>query len=62
MTLAVGVAVPEGLVIGADSRMTYINPRQWPLLSVDRHRPRQPVSAGLRSALVDRRILRVYGL
>lgn len=35
MTLAVTVAVPEGVVVGADSRMTYSNPRSWPRTASD---------------------------
>jgi len=35
MTLAVTVAVPEGVVDGADSRMTYNNPRGWPRIASD---------------------------
>jgi hypothetical protein len=35
MTLAVAVAVPEGLALGADSRMTYGNPRGWPRTASD---------------------------
>lgn len=35
MTITIGVAVPEGIVIGADSRTTYGNARGWPKVGSD---------------------------
>jgi len=35
MTITIGVAVPEGIVIGADSRTTYANARGWPKVGSD---------------------------
>lgn len=35
MTLAVAVAVPGGLVLAADSRSTYENPKKWPRIASD---------------------------
>lgn len=35
MTIALAIAVPEGLVLAADSRSTYANPKQWPRVASD---------------------------
>lgn len=35
MTITICVATPDGIVMGADSRMTYTNPRGWPKIATD---------------------------
>jgi len=35
VTVAMGVGVPEGLVLAADSRSTYVNSRKWPKVASD---------------------------
>lgn len=35
MTIAIGVAVPEGLILAADSRTTCGNAKQWPRIATD---------------------------
>jgi len=35
VTIALAIAVPEGLVLAADSRSTYANPKQWPRVASD---------------------------
>lgn len=35
MTVAIGIAIPEGLIIAGDSRTTYGNSRGWPKISSD---------------------------
>lgn len=35
MSLAIGVAVREGIVLAADSRATYPNPKDWPRIGSD---------------------------
>lgn len=35
MTIAIAIAVPEGLVLAGDSRLTYPNPKGWPKIASD---------------------------
>jgi hypothetical protein len=35
MTVTIGIAVPEGIIIAGDSRTTYVNARGWPKISSD---------------------------
>ena len=44
MTLAVALAVPEGIVIGADSRTSYFNSQKWPRVASDYARKVFPLS------------------